>query len=244
MGSLLFPASVPTCSWGRAAGSTASTVSLRRFPGRIRRSASSIASKRTQGNHQESWREKNGWLMAEGWPLVAVPATGPGSGPARSKLRSRFRLPRNSNECLISGLCATAALAEGHVHRLPFIFTLPVEEKFSIGFRDVADGRNAQVRRRAVDPAWMAFDFRDIANGRVVEYDVASAVAPLGAEFLVDEDWPVAQGAQYRVHLAAVGDFGLKLRTGLVLAGPGTRLVCQPPRLAVRPQTQELTTAA
>src|SRR5271165_4894978 len=244
MGSLLFPASVPTCSWGRAAGSTASTVSLRRFPGRIRRSASSIASKRTQGNHQESWREKNGWLMAEGWPLVAVPATGPGSGPARSKLRSRLRLPRNSNERLISGLCATAALAEGHVHRLPFIFTFPVKKKFSIGFRDVAGGRNAQVRRRAVDPTGMTFDLCDIANRRVVEHDVASAVAPLGAEFLIYEHWSVAQGLQYRVHLAAVGDSGLEFRTGLVLAGLGTCLVSQPPRLAILPQTQELTLAA
>src|SRR6516162_9751684 len=131
--------------------------------------------------------------------------SGSGSGPARSKLRSRLRHPRNSSECgslWCAGrrggsrrlLCGTAqfgflrvlaALAECHVLSPATSITFPPEKKFSVRLRDVVFASDSQCACCAIDPSRFAFDLRQIADWGVIDHDVAFAVTPLRPKFLI-----------------------------------------------------------
>src|SRR5664279_5316735 len=68
-------------------------------------------------------------------------------------------------------------------------------------------------------------------------------VTPFGAELLIDERRRVAQRAQNRVHLLAIGDTRLQFAARFVFSEFDLGLVRQPPRSSVIPQAQQFALA-
>ena len=92
-----------------------------------------------------------------------------------------------------------------------------------------------------VDPARGAFDFPEVSYRSFIQYNVALAVGPFGAIFLVAEGGSVAQGAENRVYLLAVVDLAFEFDSGFVASGLGFGfgLVSQNPLLSVLAKAEE-----
>src|SRR5579863_9040119 len=80
----------------------------------------------------------------------------------------------------------------------------PGEKQFGISLRQIIGGSNSQRTRGRVYPARRPFDFSKIADGRVVNYNVAFAIVPLRTEFFVTEYRRKSQSEDDGFHLRAI----------------------------------------
>ena len=139
---------------------------------------------------------------------------------------------------------SAAAFAEGHVGGGASGGFLPLQKKFAVGFGDVVARIDAERAGGAVDPARRALDLGDNPYGRVVDDNLALAIAPFGAEFFVDKARDIAQRAQNGVELWAVLDGGLVLLASFVFSRRALCLMGEPPALSILAQTQNGTLTA
>jgi len=128
--------------------------------------------------------------------------------------------------------------------------TFPGEEETAVAFRDAGSWVDVEFGKGFVDPCGWAFEFRVVADRGFVDYEVAPGtwcwemegiryageertfdgrgdLRPLGAEFLVAEDWRVAKLLEDGFEGGTVVNVGLGLdadlvsRLGVELSGSG-----------------------
>lgn len=116
------------------------------------------------------------------------------------------------------GLCD---LVEGKVVGGALGAVSPGEKQLAVAERDAGGRVDAEKRQHVIDPLGGAFEFREVANGRLVEDEMGAGdgrVRVLASELLVAEGGAVSEARKDFGKGGAVGDFGLGLDADLVHA--------------------------
>src|SRR5260370_12411901 len=96
-------------------------------------------------------------------------------------------------------------------------------------------GRDPERARGAVDPARWPFDLAEVPNWSLIQHDMARAVAPLRAVFVVAKRRSEPQRAENGVHLLTILHTRFQLNPHFMATSAAFRLMRQHPGLAVLP---------
>src|SRR5450631_1903528 len=121
---------------------------------------------------------------------------------------------------------------------------LPFKEHRGVGLSDVVVRAYCERVRRTVDPTRWPFNLTESSNRSLIQNDMALAIGPLRAIFLVTECGREPKRAQNGIHLWTVLHGRFQLDSHFMATGLAFRLMRQHPGLAIFAQPQHFASLA